>query len=166
MGRKSRLKRERREENALINLANEEGKAMNQSKSRGIVIEGGCDNHAWGNTVIGYDEGVVIKDSPRSTANRNTVVSKESASVISQIQTFMDTLNENIQALNLTEEQTQEIQSDIQAIKAQINSPKPKASILSPCFESIKHILENAAGSTIGAALVTNADKILSMLAG
>ncbi|KQB07046.1 hypothetical protein CGT94_17955 [Vibrio metoecus] len=165
MGRKSRLKRERREENALNNLASEEDKTMNQNKSRGIVIEGGSDNHAWGNTIVGCDEGIVIKDSPRSTANQNTVVSKESAIVISQIQTFVGTLNENIQALNLTEEQTQEIKSDIQAIKAQINSPKPKASILSPCFESIKHILENAAGSAIGTALVTNADKILAMLA-
>lgn len=165
MGRKSRLKQERRKEKALNTLANRENDTMKKSKSRGIVIEGGSDNHAWGNTIVGYDEGVVIIDSPKSTANRNTVISKESVSIITQIQTFVGTLNANVQTLNLTEEQTQEIQSDIQAIEAQINSPKPKASILSPCFESIKHILENATGSAIGAALVTNADKILNLLA-
>lgn len=138
---------------------------MKEPKSRGIVIEGGGDNHAWGNTIVGFDEGVVIKNSPRSTANRNTVVSKESASLVTEIQTFITALNENLQNLSLSTEETQEVQSDIQTIQAQLESPKPKASIIAPCFESIKRILENAAGSAIGASLVANADKILALLA-
>ncbi|GGE88674.1 hypothetical protein [Pseudoalteromonas gelatinilytica] len=162
MGKKSRLKRERRESKKLTNT---EGNTMKEPKSRGIVIEGGSDNHAWGNTVVGFDEGVVIKDSPRSTANRNTVVSKESASIVTEIQTFISTLNENIQKLELSDDQKKEVQSDIHAIEAQIESPKPKASIIAPCFESIKRILESAAGSAIGASLVANADKILALLA-
>ena len=107
MGRKSRLKKERREARQSENSTNKESVTMKDIKSRGIVIEGGSDNHAWGNTVVGFDEGVVIKDSPRSTANRNTVVSKESASIVTEINTFITSLSESIEQLNLPEDAVQ-----------------------------------------------------------
>lgn len=138
---------------------------MTKSKSRAIVIEDSVDSKVYNNTIVGYEEGIVVINSERTDAKGNTVVSKESEGVISQIQTFINVLNVNLEKLELNDEKIKEIESDINTILSQINSPKPKAGILSSCFESVRSVLENAAGSVIAGELLSKINDISYSLA-
>jgi hypothetical protein len=136
-----------------------------KKKSRGLQIKGGSHHHVAWNSIVGFDEGIVIEDAAYTSVHSNAVLSKESVEIITEIKTFINTLNENIEQLNLSEETIQEIKSDLQTIESQVKSPKPKGSIIIPCIDSIKRVLESAVGGALGASLVKNADKIIALLA-
>lgn len=63
------------------------------------------------------------------------------------VKAFIEALEEKSNELELNSGQGSELSSEIQTIKAQIASPKPKSSIISASLSSIKTILEGAASS-------------------
>ena len=56
--------------------------------------------------------------------------------------------------LVLNEEARNELKADIDTIESQINSPKPKHSIIREGIKSVRNILEGAAGSVLAAELL------------
>ena len=136
---------------------------MSANKSQGIVIED-CENiYVGANDIKGYDEGIVSKNNKNAIFEKNNITSKESVETMMQVKAFIEELRSGLNSLQLKEEQTKEIQSDIETIEAQIQSPTPKVAILSACFKSVKNVLENAAGSVIATALIQNVDNILEV---
>lgn len=56
--------------------------------------------------------------------------------------------------LNLETSAQQEYDAELQTLEAQATSPKPKASILSESFKSIRTIIEGASGNLLASDLL------------
>lgn len=70
------------------------------------------------------------------------------------VRLLLDAINKELPKLTLTCEERAEVSADIQTIEVQIESPKPKEGIVRASFQSIKAILEGAAGSAAGQIIV------------
>ena len=78
---------------------------------------------------------------------------------------LINTLKEFLENEELRREQKDELNSDISTIESQINSPKPKARIISESLSSAKNILESASTIAVTAApIVAQITSMLSML--
>ena len=66
---------------------------------------------------------------------------------------FVESLDKSIQELKLSAEQESELRAEVETIKSQLASPKPKTTILSECGISIRSILEKAGGTAVGSLL-------------
>ena len=80
------------------------------------------------------------------------------------IEIFIDILNKRLEELGLEKRDETEIKADISTIEAQINSSRPKTSILKESLSSIKRILEGAAGSIVAHGLLQYIPTILDKL--
>lgn len=60
----------------------------------------------------------------------------------------------HVATVPLEEEKRQELEADLNALRAQIASPKPKASILAECLKSARSIVEGVASSALGTAVL------------
>lgn len=58
---------------------------MQKPQSRGIVIEGGTGNHAYGNIVIGYDVGVHLQGGSNNRADGNLVLTAEAIELYARL---------------------------------------------------------------------------------
>lgn len=159
MGKKSRFKKERRE-----NGEASESTISTPHSTIGMYMSGGDGSVTIGNTIVGFDEGVRAHDSPYSVFALNTIVAKGSEHVIKDVQAFVSDVRARMGDLNLDSEQTSELNSELDTLDSQIKSPKPKVSILLPCLESAKNILENAAGSALGTLFVENVENLITSL--
>jgi hypothetical protein len=72
---------------------------------------------------------------------------------IEALSKFVDSLDKSIQELMLSAEQEFELRAEVETIKSQLASPKPKTTILSECGISIRSILEKAGGTAVGSLL-------------
>ena len=70
-------------------------------------------------------------------------------------------LKESMGQLGLKPPQKSDIQAEIQTIEAQMSSSKPKVQIITESIESIRRILEGAAGSVLASSLLS---KIVPLL--
>jgi hypothetical protein len=73
---------------------------------------------------------------------------------------FVESILRQIDFLNLKQESTQELLADINTIKSQAESPRPKHSIIVEGLGSIRRILESAGGG-VAAQLIMQLGKIL-----
>ena len=73
---------------------------------------------------------------------------------------FLETFSKSIPDLNLQQDIFEETKSDIQSVKSQLNSPRPKKSIIQNGLLSLKRILENVT-SKIGAELLLKLTEFL-----
>ena len=72
-----------------------------------------------------------------------------------ELKEVIESLKESIDQLGIAQQQKSELQVDIQTIELQISSSKPKATIITECLDSIKRILECAAGGAIASGLLS-----------
>ena len=79
---------------------------------------------------------------------------------IEALSIFVEKLDNSIQELLLSTEQESELRAEVETIKSQLTSPKPKATILHECGISIRSILEKAGGSMVG-SLLTELTKLV-----
>lgn len=102
-----------------------------------------------------------------STIQQGTIASTQNASISLQnskdISNFVEQLSRSVSELNLSAETYSELKAEIDTIKTQIGSPRPKTGIIKEGMQSIRTILESAAGSAIGAQLAL---QIPALLAG
>jgi riboflavin biosynthesis pyrimidine reductase len=75
---------------------------------------------------------------------------------------FISELNKKINTLELNEHVKQELFAEIQTIKAQSESPKPKNSILRESLSSIRNILEGAGGNIAASLLLQKLADLIS----
>jgi hypothetical protein len=62
---------------------------------------------------------------------------------------------------NLDSKQLAELKADVSTIETQLNSPKPKESIIREGLRSVRNILEGAAGSALAAGALTQIGRLL-----
>jgi hypothetical protein len=75
---------------------------------------------------------------------------------------FLQSLSNQINEINLKPEIEKELISDINALKSQTESPKPKQSIISESIGSIRRILESAGGGVASQLLIQLGKAFLS----
>lgn len=73
---------------------------------------------------------------------------------LERLSVFLKELKSSIDKLDITDEEKDEVKSDVKSIESQINSPKPKYPIIREGMKSIKNILEGAAGSIVASELL------------
>lgn len=76
------------------------------------------------------------------------------------IASFLALLEKELPNINLQPSAESELESEIRTVQAQINSPKPKKSIVKESLITIRNILEGAGGSAVG-QLIIEAGKLL-----
>ncbi len=78
---------------------------------------------------------------------------------------ILKALNDFVDRPEIQQEKRKELQSDISTIKSQLDSPKPKMSILSESLASVKIILESASTIAVTVApVVAQISTVLSMI--
>lgn len=88
------------------------------------------------------------QDSPHAT--QSLQVSLDS----SQLNSFLTSLKNQIDDLKLDYQRVAELGAEITTIETQLSSPKPKRSIVVECLNSVRAILENAAGNLVATGLI------------
>lgn len=81
-----------------------------------------------------------------------------------EIGNLLITLEESLEELTLTETELREARSEIATLRAQIQSPRPKRSIVAEGLSSLRSICEGAMGSGLATAAIANLDRITSLL--
>lgn len=71
-------------------------------------------------------------------------------------------IEQSIDKLVLPPLDRNELVAEVQTVKAQLNSPKPKTHVITESFRSIRHILEHAAGAAIAHGLIAEVVRLLS----
>jgi len=72
---------------------------------------------------------------------------------------FLSVLNDSIAQLSLMREQQSELEAEIKTIQSQLESPKPKQTVVSECLGSIRNILEGAAGNVTASGMLAELAK-------
>jgi len=80
---------------------------------------------------------------------------------LDQLRNFLASLKESSDQLRLSSQQAAELSADTATIESQVASPSPKSSILRECLQSIRRLLEGAAGSAAGQLLLTQIGRLL-----
>ncbi len=71
-------------------------------------------------------------------------------------------IERSIDDLGLSQADKGELVADVGTVKAQLNSPNPKTSVITECFRSIRHVLEHAGGAAMAHGLVAEVVRLLS----
>jgi uncharacterized protein YeaC (DUF1315 family) len=79
---------------------------------------------------------------------------------LSDVAAFKELLLKEKDNIGLGVDEAAELDSDIKTIEAQIQSPKPKDSILRGSLDSIRKILEGAAGNLLASGLLNHLGKL------
>ena len=70
------------------------------------------------------------------------------------ISDFIERLKATLPKISLDENSLLELNAEIRTIETQLESPKPKSTILNECLHSLRKILESGAGAALGHILV------------
>jgi len=93
-----------------------------------------------------------------SQIQQGTVSSSQSGTFITEnkkdFDEFLNVLKDKLSDLNLGDDDKDEIDSDIATLEAQLNSSRPKSSILKESLLSIQRILEGAGGALVAQQLL------------
>jgi len=71
-------------------------------------------------------------------------------------------IERSIEELGLSPSDKDELVAEVQTVKAQMNSPKPKTHVITESFRSIRHVLEHAAGAAMAHGLIAEVAHVLS----
>ncbi len=95
-------------------------------------------------------------------ATNNSVINyTNSTEVLNAINDFTHELKQFINNSNLTREQIEELQTDIQTIEIQTNSQRPKTDILKTSLNSVKTIMEGAIAGVAANVITANPEIII-----
>lgn len=100
----------------------------------------------------------IQQGSPGATQSL-TVVNQ---SGLQKLETFLPSLRQSVDQLELDEDQRAELEADIQTVEAQIASPKPKQEVVRPGLESIRRILEGSASAAVASPLTATVAAIIN----
>lgn len=85
---------------------------------------------------------------------------------VEQARMLVEALSESLAALKLSSAAENELRAEIDTIKAQVASPKPKVSVLKECLLSAKTILEGTAGNVLASGVALQIPAIVAALGG
>jgi len=78
------------------------------------------------------------------------------------VQRVLADIERSLEELGLTPPAEEELSAEIQTVKAQLSSPKPKTHVITESFVSMRHILEHAAGAALAHGLVAEIVHLLA----
>lgn len=90
-----------------------------------------------------------------SGSNQSLQVTSDRYS-LDQICSFIKLFDDNRDNFDIDERKLMELESEVQTLKSQIDSPKPKTLIINEAIKSIRNVLEGVTGSLIASNLVAN----------
>jgi len=105
---------------------------------------------------IGKMQGGVVQ---QGTSNSNIIIT--SNETISNINQYLDKLNEFADNHLKDDSLQQEIRADVKTIKQQLKSPKPKKTIIKASIQSVKEILIGASGGLIGSLALPEVQNLI-----
>lgn len=85
---------------------------------------------------------------------------------VSQLTEFVDAIRANLNSLGLSQDLLEELKSDVDSIRSQLTSPKPKPGIVRGLLGSVKSVLEQASSSVIASGLATQVTALLPLIVG
>ena len=95
-------------------------------------------------------------------ATNNSVINYTSSTeVLNAITDFTNELKQFINNSNLSREQVEELQTDIQTIEIQTNAQRPKTDILKTSLNSVKTIMEGAIAGVAANVITANPEMII-----
>lgn len=109
------------------------------------------------NINIGVMNGGAIQQATKNS----TINYVNSIEIINEINNFTKELKNFISNSNLSNEEIEELQTDIQTIEIQSNSKKPKKEILKTSLTSIKTILEGVVAGVSTNVITANSETII-----
>ena len=80
---------------------------------------------------------------------------------LAKVKELIDSLSRNINRIGVDNEHMPELVADVQTIKAQLSSSKPKPSIIKESLSSMRTILEGAASSVLASGWITRISLLL-----
>lgn len=91
------------------------------------------------------------QNSSCSSQSLNITLNNSSLEKISEFVKYFD---ENRDKLDIDKVKIKELESDVSTLKSQLNSPKPKTSIINETIKSLRSVLEGVTGSLIASKLM------------
>lgn len=91
------------------------------------------------------------QNSSGSTQSLNVTLKDSS---LEQVCKFVKYFDENREELDIEEDKIKEIESDVSTLKSQLDSPKPKTSIINETIKSLRSVLEGVTGSVVASNLM------------
>ncbi|WP_186057545.1 hypothetical protein [Burkholderia gladioli] len=108
----------------------------------------------------------VIQSMTNSQVQQATTASTQSLIVkevdVEAVSKLMQSLRQSLDDFTLNSDQRAEIEADITTVSAQAASPKPRFAVIKEAMHSMRSVLENAAGSAVGTAIVAEFARLLS----
>lgn len=105
-----------------------------------------------------------------STIQQGTIGSNQNAHIKIQngqdIEQFIASLALSLNSLDLKQDDKAELEAEVETIKSQLGSPRPKAGIIHEGLKSIRTILESCVGSATGAQLSQQIPALINSLNG
>jgi hypothetical protein len=81
-----------------------------------------------------------------------------------EVTAFLGDLRQSIDRLGLDGEAREEVAAEIRTVEAQLESPRPKSTIVRESLGSVRRILEGAAGGAGGQLALTLLPRLLGLL--
>lgn len=81
-----------------------------------------------------------------------------------EVEKILDAITSVIEQLKLSENSENELRVEIETIKIQLASPKPKQSVIKDCLLSAKNILEGAAGNILATGIASQIPAVIAVL--
>lgn len=105
--------------------------------------------------------GVMNGGAVQQATNNSTINYTNSNEVINAITDFTKELKQFIDNSNLSNDEVEELQTDIQTIEVQSNSKKPKTEILKASLNSIKTIIEGTIAGVTTNVITANSNLLI-----
>ena len=102
------------------------------------------------NNFIGSSGGNQVQQGTQSSQQTMNILPEN----LQKLSEFIDLLTSQLTELNLSNDQLSQVQSDIDMLKTQFNSPKPKTTVIQEGVRSIRNVLEGLTGSLIASGLL------------
>jgi len=100
----------------------------------------------------------------QGTTQSNQTITYTHSSSLRNLAEFVKQIESNFEQISLSPDALQELQSEIDTIKSQLRSPKPKTTIIKEVLGSVQTILESATGGAIAYQLTQYIPALLATL--
>ena len=105
--------------------------------------------------------GTMVGSTIQQGTDRSTANVKYNPNVV-DARSLIQTMQQALQKMELPAVPRSQVEADINTISAQLESPHPKPSVITECFQSAKTIFEGAAGNLLAMGVAHEIAKFLS----
>jgi AbiTii len=107
------------------------------------------------NNFYGPASGVQIQQNTQHS-NQNMISEMD----FDKIANFVSTLRDNLDKIELQEYNRKTVESEIATIKSELDSPKPKSSVIKQSLQTVRNLIEGVTGNLLASGLLHMIDQI------